>query len=199
MQSVTMFLMHLKKNAMYSIGSFPAAYRGQVMDLIVSMHSETKAYLEDLKDLKDIPWDPIDLKDLKNIIVPMPLEEAMTVVSKPNFNLMKSLGISDDTKSCIVAKQELREQIEAQIGNIISMIEDPSDMSDEISEVSSMMESWRANEYELQDHWGFDRNSNFHREFNIPGCKCPKDDNEILVGSPLRCISNSCIIHRERD
>ena len=55
-------------------------------------------------------------------------------------------------------------------------------------------EEWTTNEYRLQDLWGFQRNSAYHRFWEMEGCSCPKMDNE--DGYPFRFVKNSgCPIH----
>ena len=58
-----------------------------------------------------------------------------------------------------------------------------------------------ANEFELQDLWGFSRDSSMHRWFEFPGCECPKMDNEERMGVPQagRIISGCCPIHYHGD
>ena len=50
-------------------------------------------------------------------------------------------------------------------------------------------------EYELQDAWGFDRNKNFHRHWNRPGCLCPSMDNEDRYPSGSYIYNTGCALH----
>lgn len=54
--------------------------------------------------------------------------------------------------------------------------------------------AWRENQYLLQDTWKFERNPNYFREWTLPGCTCPKMDNEDRYPYG-RVISDSCLIH----
>lgn len=55
-------------------------------------------------------------------------------------------------------------------------------------------EEWVSNEYKLQDLWGFERNPNFHKFWEMEGCTCPKLDNEDEY--PYRnFVNTSCPIH----
>jgi len=50
-------------------------------------------------------------------------------------------------------------------------------------------------EYELQRNWNFPLNKNFHKFWNIPGCSCPKMDNEDAFPTGYYVHSDSCLIH----
>ena len=51
-------------------------------------------------------------------------------------------------------------------------------------------------EYKLQELWGFDKNSDFHRYwFMCPKCTCPQLDNHDMIGTGQRYYGNECPIH----
>jgi hypothetical protein len=51
-------------------------------------------------------------------------------------------------------------------------------------------------EFELQEAWGFERDSDYHNWwFKFPPCKCPKVDNEELMGCDRRIYSGDCPVH----
>lgn len=52
-------------------------------------------------------------------------------------------------------------------------------------------------EYIIQKLWGFPQDRNYHRWWNLPGCTCPKLDNEDRWGTPYRIYVEYCPIHRE--
>lgn len=52
-------------------------------------------------------------------------------------------------------------------------------------------------EYELQELWGFAKDKNFHRWFDVPKCTCPKLDNEERIGTSYRIIAVHCPVHGE--
>lgn len=55
-------------------------------------------------------------------------------------------------------------------------------------------------EFELQDAWGFERNTKFHKFWQRPKCRCPVMDNEDRWnGSEYRVINSKCPLHGERD
>jgi hypothetical protein len=53
---------------------------------------------------------------------------------------------------------------------------------------------WEANEYALQELWGFERNAVYHRSYNYPFCICPKMDNDDCYPHHM-IITTSCPIH----
>lgn len=52
-----------------------------------------------------------------------------------------------------------------------------------------------ALETEQQKLWNFKPDPNYHRFFDLPGCKCPKIDNAEAVGTSTKIYSNDCPIH----
>lgn len=50
-------------------------------------------------------------------------------------------------------------------------------------------------EYMLQDAWGFERDSKFHRFWDRPKCGCPKMDNDDRWPTGYYVINKSCILH----
>lgn len=49
-------------------------------------------------------------------------------------------------------------------------------------------------EFLLQDAWGFPRNENWHRHWEVPHCTCPRMDN--MDAYPHRgYISGNCVVH----
>jgi len=50
-------------------------------------------------------------------------------------------------------------------------------------------------ETEQQKLWNFEPNSNFHRFFDFPGCKCPKLDNADRLGTRYKIFQEDCPIH----
>jgi hypothetical protein len=50
-------------------------------------------------------------------------------------------------------------------------------------------------EFRLQGLWGFKKDENYHRWWDVPKCSCPKWDNQDLIGTSNRIYSNDCILH----
>lgn len=108
------------------------------------------------------------------------------MIDKINKELAKRLKLSDDTINNIKVLQSKRNDIEIDLQTAIDSNTD---------DIKILMNRWRDNESNLQRLWGFEENSDYHREFRIPGCSCPKDDNEEFVGTKYRYVSRECPIH----
>lgn len=68
--------------------------------------------------------------------------------------------------------------------------------SDDVESLKAYAEKVTATEYFMQEAWGFDRNSDFHKYwFTMPNCSCPTMDNEEMIGTKYRITSMECIIH----
>ena len=51
-------------------------------------------------------------------------------------------------------------------------------------------------EYDLQKNWNFPQNSSFHRYWClVPGCTCPKMDNQDRFGTRFRVYDADCPVH----
>lgn len=50
-------------------------------------------------------------------------------------------------------------------------------------------------DFELQETWGFEKDSKFHRWFELPKCRCPVMDNLDRLGTGYHIINGSCPIH----
>jgi len=70
-----------------------------------------------------------------------------------------------------------------------------SDLPPTDPKLLELRDEWVENEFRLQETWKFGRNADYHREFNLPHCKCAKMDNEDYVGTSLRSINPACIYH----
>lgn len=73
---------------------------------------------------------------------------------------------------------------------------------DRIDNSSSRIEIYHLNEmiepleFKLQELWGFNKNSNYHRFwFEINTCTCPKMDNIEYLGTGTRIINEECVVH----
>lgn len=52
-----------------------------------------------------------------------------------------------------------------------------------------------ALEFEQQGLWNFTPDENYHHFWEVPGCSCPKYDNQERLGSPYKVYNGSCKIH----
>lgn len=54
---------------------------------------------------------------------------------------------------------------------------------------------WYNIQTQLQAHWGFPLNENYHRWWNLPKCTCPKMDNDDAWPTGRYYMSSGCPIH----
>jgi hypothetical protein len=57
---------------------------------------------------------------------------------------------------------------------------------------------YEALQFEQQKLWRFEPTADHHRFFDLPGCACPKLDNEDRLGTPYKIYSEACPIHKDR-
>lgn len=57
----------------------------------------------------------------------------------------------------------------------------------------------RCNQFSLQKAWKFPLNADFHDWYEVPGCTCPKMDNQDMKGTPYHIYSGDCKIHNHPD
>lgn len=62
-------------------------------------------------------------------------------------------------------------------------------------EMNVLIDEFTAREFKMQEVWGFSQDVNFHRFWDIPGCLCPRMDNDERVGTPYKVYNGSCPIH----
>ena len=104
-----------------------------------------------------------------------------------NLELAKRLNVSEENITKINESHIYRHEIELQIRDAVL----------ENKDVKELLASWRLNEYNLQRLWGFPENSNFFREWEIPGCTCPKMDNEDRYPHGPYYFNGHCPIHKD--
>jgi len=56
-------------------------------------------------------------------------------------------------------------------------------------------EMWESNQFNLQEAWGFPKDSKFHRFWDIPACECPRMDNSDNYPYGHYVTSGGCNIH----
>lgn len=106
-----------------------------------------------------------------------------------NMGLAESRGLTEEQIAEVTFRQNKRHIIELEMA-----ILDVSDEADR-KKLEHLYAVWVENEYLLQDAWGFERNSNMHRDYLVPHCSCPKMDNDDMYGTDLRYRSPNCIFH----
>lgn len=74
-------------------------------------------------------------------------------------------------------------------------IEHEMSETDDSDELRFLNAFWQENQFELQETWGFERNTHFHRFWTVPKCTCPKMDNEDNLGSKYSYMSGDCPVH----
>ena len=106
---------------------------------------------------------------------------------KLNQSLINQQKLTDEDVEALVISHELKEVI--------------FDMASNASEIGNkkalkmLANMFELLEFEQQTLWKFDRNSNFHYWFDIPGCSCPKMDNRDRIGTEYRIMIDTCPIH----
>ena len=70
--------------------------------------------------------------------------------------------------------------------------------TDNQEELKSIAEAITANEFHIQELFGFDRNINFHRFWEMPKCSCPVMDNQDAWGTSYSIYNEDCLIHGEK-
>ena len=86
------------------------------------------------------------------------------------------------------------EQILLEHVNRLHIEDAMSNITDPV-ELRALYAEWVKSQFRLQDLWGFERNPNRHRWWSVPGCDCPKMDNEDRYGSNMFIMSSKCVIH----
>jgi hypothetical protein len=101
-----------------------------------------------------------------------------------NHRLINSRNIDDATLELI--KERHRERID---------IFQRARKTQDKESLTFLAKAYERVEFQLQQLWGFDQNSNYHRWFELPGCTCPKVDNIDRLGTPYRVYSVDCPVH----
>lgn len=100
-----------------------------------------------------------------------------------NEELADERGLTGEEKNALVA---LYQSMETVLNKPYEVCSSPKDVSRYIQSL----------EYEMQELWKFDTDSDFHSYwFLVKGCQCPKLDNKDLIGSRMSYIDASCPYH----
>lgn len=105
---------------------------------------------------------------------------------EPKFVLNKRLL---DQQICWNNLDAIKEthQMKLQVYDKIKDEEDPKKLKKLAKQLTRL-------EFKLQKLWGFPRNANFHRFWEVPKCECPKMDNEDRYPHS-QVINQSCPLH----
>lgn len=106
----------------------------------------------------------------------------------PRLMLNKRLILSKN-----VSKQNL-EKIKSLHVKKLEIIE-KMENTDDITELRDLASKVETIEFALQEAWGFSKNKDFHRSFELPKCICPKMDNSDYIGKKYRIVTKGCPIH----
>ena len=63
------------------------------------------------------------------------------------------------------------------------------------SDIYTLVEAsriWTDIQYKLQDAWGFERDSNYHRFWDLPHCTCPVMDNNDAYPTKYTMVHSGC-------
>jgi hypothetical protein len=101
-----------------------------------------------------------------------------------NYYLAERQGLDDATMEQLIETHIERLQI-------FEMMEN----TDDVEQLKRLAKDFRNLEFEQQALWGFDRNEDFHRWFNVPKCSCPKLDNMDFIGTEYNIYVDNCPIH----
>jgi len=96
-------------------------------------------------------------------------------------SLIERQKVTKDNVKRIIELQKRRGEIE--------------DMMLEEDDLDELVIEWHENEFKLQDLWGFERDRNYHKFWNIPSCQCPKMDNDDVYPTGYYVISAACKLH----
>lgn len=109
------------------------------------------------------------------------------VIGRINKNLVKQQDITDVT----LEKIKLKHGVKRFFLNWLATI----NVADEPQTTKTLLDCITDIEYSLQDLWGFPKNSNYHKFWDLPQCKCPKMDNEDRYPGGYYVINGSCPLH----
>jgi len=112
------------------------------------------------------------------------------VIARINERMLQERGRSE--KLPLIKKLH---QIRYQVIQVMKSVHD----SDGINEnFLTYVEIIRQIDFLLQDAWGFSRDERYHQFWELPGCLCPKIDNEDRWPTGYYVINQECPIHGKR-
>lgn len=108
-------------------------------------------------------------------------------ITRINPTLVAKQKLSDEVITKIVELHKERVMIEGQLALLASE-------SNHVG-VMRFLVDWSNNQYALQEAWGFQKDSRYHRFWDIPGCSCPRFDNSDRYPSLSYIYNEDCPIH----
>jgi hypothetical protein len=67
--------------------------------------------------------------------------------------------------------------------------------TDDPTTLKELANSYEDIEFMMQEAWGFPKDRNYHRWWEVPKCQCPVMDNRDNYGTKYRITSGNCPIH----
>ena len=101
-----------------------------------------------------------------------------------NMQLANRLGLPDSRIKEIKFWQDYRDSLGRQY------------LEKKIS-ASTYVDLWEKNEYQLQELWGFPKDSNYHKFWEMAGCTCPNMDTEDAYPTGYYVRVGDCPLHGE--
>ena len=59
------------------------------------------------------------------------------------------------------------------------IVEHAMGLTDDAQDIKNLNKTWTELQFKLQELWGFPKNQDYHRFWDIPACTCPKMDNGV--------------------
>lgn len=106
-------------------------------------------------------------------------------ITRLNQRLATKQGVTDDELHALRASHQLR----FYLFQIANANKDHPLTLQMLARLFSNLES------EQQELWHFGADLNFQRFFDLPGCTCPRMDNEERLGTPYKIHNTTCPIH----
>jgi len=92
-----------------------------------------------------------------------------------------------------VSKEGVKKLVEIHLERL--KIEDEMENTDDPTLLHELALKRQNTEYRLQKVWGFPENSDYHRWWEVPKCKCPWMDNSDNYPTKYRIIRDDCPVH----
>lgn len=106
-----------------------------------------------------------------------------------NPEMLLSNKISDDSQTFENIKKAQSKRIK-----IFHLMEN----TDNQKALEKLDQEFTANEFYLQEQWGFEKNIDYHKFWEAPKCTCPKIDNEDSYPSGYYSFNQNCPVHSHR-
>lgn len=113
-----------------------------------------------------------------------------------NLALVRKLGLTSKDTGTIIALHVQREAIEGMIKE--EFLEEGGTDNGRSTFLRVLLGDWTTNQFSLQRAWGFEEDKNYHRFWDLPGCLCPKMDNNDNYPSGYYYVNFGCPLHGGR-